>query len=113
MILEINIPHHYKFMCPLYRHMEALTSSLWMNVVDFIFWLVHICNHPTFSLSTPLCSPYTLFVDRAHLFVDCENTFGDCINFFIDYAHNFDDCVNTFDDLTSIVTDSTNTFDHL
>jgi hypothetical protein len=23
MILEINITHHYKFMCPLYSHVEA------------------------------------------------------------------------------------------
>jgi hypothetical protein len=31
---------------------EHLTSSLWMNVVNFIFWLLHICNLPTFTLFT-------------------------------------------------------------
>jgi hypothetical protein len=24
MIFEINMAHHYKFMCPLYNHVEAL-----------------------------------------------------------------------------------------
>jgi hypothetical protein len=41
------------------------------------------------------CSPYT---DYVHLFIDCENTSVDYIDFFANYAHNYEDCMNTLDD---------------
>jgi hypothetical protein len=69
-----------------------------MNIVDFIFRLLHICNLLKLSILTPFCPPYTPFVDFAHLFIDYENTFGDCTIFSIDSAHNFDDYANTFGD---------------
>jgi hypothetical protein len=69
-----------------------------MNVTYFIFRLLHIHNHPIFSVLTPLCLPYTPFVNYARLFVDCEDASGDCTDFSIDCAHNSDDCVNTLDD---------------
>ncbi len=82
-----------------------------MNVVDFVFRLLHIYNLPTSSVLIPLCSPYTPFDDYAHLFVDYENTSGDWTNFSTNYAHNYDDYANTFDDQMNNVVDSINTLD--
>jgi hypothetical protein len=67
-----------------------------MNVVDFIFRLLHICNHPTLSILIPFRSSCTLSINCAHLSIDYENTYGDYIDFFVDYAHNSNDCANTF-----------------
>jgi hypothetical protein len=53
---------------------------------------------------TPLCSPSTPSADYAHIFVDCENTIGESIDFFVKCAHNSDDCVNTLDGRTNIAT---------
>jgi hypothetical protein len=64
---------------PTWKH---LTSALWTNVVNFIFWLLHIRNHRTLSVITPFRLPCTPLINCAHLFVDCENTFDDCTNFF-------------------------------
>jgi hypothetical protein len=69
---------------------KHLTSSLWMNVVDFIFWILHIRNLPTLFVLIPLCLPCTPSTENAHLSTDYENTYGDCTNFSVDYAHNFD-----------------------
>ncbi len=88
---------------------KHLTSSLWMNNANFIFWLLHIHNLFRIFVLTPLRSPCTPFVDCAHLFAYYKNTFGDYIDFSIDCAHNSDDCVNSPDDRTNIVVDSTNT----
>jgi hypothetical protein len=94
------------------------TSSLWTNIVDFIFWLLHIRNLPTWYVLTPLRSPCTPFANYAHLFIDYDNTssdytdfFTDCADFSINYAHNFYDYVNTPDDQANNVVDSTNTLD--
>jgi len=80
-----------------------------MNVIDFIFQLFHIHNHPTLSILTPFCSSCTPFVDCAHLSINYGNTSGDYINFSTDCAHNSDDYANTFDDWTNIVVDLANT----
>jgi hypothetical protein len=82
-----------------------------MNVIDFIFQLLHICNHPTLFVLTSLCLPYTPYVNCAHLFTDYENTSGDYTEFSFDYAHNFDDYVNTFNDQANTIVDSIDTLD--
>jgi hypothetical protein len=76
-----------------------------MNAINFIFQLFHILNLPTLIVLTPLHSPYTPFIDYAHLsanyvnlFIDCDNTYVDCIDFSVDYANKFDDCANTPND---------------
>jgi len=88
---------------------KHLTSSLQINITNFIFQLLHIHNTPTFYVLTPLRSHYTPFAKYAHFSIDYENTYSDCIDFFTNYAHNFDDCVNTPDDWANIATDLTNT----
>jgi hypothetical protein len=45
-----------------------------MNVTNFIFQLLHICNLPTLSILSPFRSPCTPFADCAHLFPIYENT---------------------------------------
>jgi len=77
-----------------------------MNVTNFIFQLLHICNHPTLNVSTPFHSPCTPSIDYAHLSTNYENIFGNYTNFSIDYAHNFDDCANTPDDRENTTADS-------
>jgi hypothetical protein len=114
MILEINMAQHYKFMCLYTATWKPLTSSLWMNIIDFIFWLLHIRNCLTLSvLSTliPLHSPCTTSIGYAHLSPNCENTYGDCIDFSDDYAHNSDDCVNTLNDQMNTTTNLVDTLD--
>jgi hypothetical protein len=69
-----------------------------MNIANFIFQLLHICNLLTLFVLTPFCSPYTPSNDYAHLFADYENTFGDYMDFFADCAHNYDNCANAPDD---------------
>jgi hypothetical protein len=66
-----------------------------MNVVDFIFRLLHIHKHPTLSVLIPLRLPSTPFANCAHLYDDYENTFGDCTNFFANCAITPDDQMNT------------------
>jgi hypothetical protein len=86
-------------LCVLYAATwKHLTSSLWMNIANFILQLLHICNVFTLSVLTPLHLPYTPYVDCAHLCADCENTSSDYIDFSADYAHNSNDCVNALDD---------------
>jgi hypothetical protein len=86
---------------------KHLASSLWMNVTNFIFWLFHIRNHPTLYVLIPFHLPYTPSVDYAHLFPDCENTFGDYTYFFANCAYNSNDCANTPNDRTNTAADST------
>jgi hypothetical protein len=70
-------------LCVLYTATwKHLTSTLWMNVANFIFWLLHIRNHRTLFVLTPLLLPCTHSINCAHLFVDYENTFDDCTNVF-------------------------------
>jgi hypothetical protein len=73
-----------------------------MNIIDFIFWLLHICNRPTLSVLTPLRSPCTTSIDYAHLSIDYGNTSGDYTNFFVD-------CANIPNDRNNIVIDSIDT----
>jgi hypothetical protein len=98
MILEINMAHHYKFMCPLYNHMEALNIIIMKNVANFIFQLCHICNLLTLAILTPPCSLCTPSVDYAHLSTNCDNTSIDYIDFFVNCANNYNDCANIPDD---------------
>jgi len=52
MILKINTTHHYKFMCPLYSHMESLSIIIMSERRRF-----HL-------LITPhLLSPYIISID--------------------------------------------------
>jgi hypothetical protein len=81
---------------------KHLASSLWMNVVDFIFRWLHIYNLLTLSVLTPLHLPCTPFAD-------CENTSFECTDFFVYYAHNSNDCANTPNDWPNIATNSTDT----
>jgi hypothetical protein len=92
---------------------KHFTSSIWVNVIDFIFWLFHIVNFPLLVVLTPPRSPYTPFAEYAHSYVnnvnssiDCDHTSANCINFSIDYANKFNDCANIHDDLVNIVFDS-------
>jgi hypothetical protein len=62
-------------------------SSLWMNVVDFIFWLFQITNLPLLIVLTPLHLPYTPSTDCAHLFVGYVNSFVDYENTYVDYIN--------------------------
>jgi len=62
---------------------KHLVSSLWMNMVDFIFRLLHIRIHFILSVLTPLGFPYTCFANYAHLSIDCENTYGECTCFLL------------------------------
>jgi hypothetical protein len=82
-----------------------------MNVINFIFRLLHIHNLPTLPILIPFHLPCTPSIDYAHLFTNCENTSSDCINFLNDYAHNSDDCVNTLDDLVNNVANLTDMSD--
>jgi hypothetical protein len=77
---------------------KYLTSSLWMNVTNFIFQLLHIRNLLTLFILIPLCSPCTPFADCAHLFDDYENISSDYANFSTNYAHNFDGYAKTIVD---------------
>ncbi len=86
---------------------KHLVSSLWMNVADLMFQLLHIHNLLTLFVLTPLHSPYTPFIDYAHLSTNYENTFGDCTYFSINCAHNFDDYANTPNDRMNITVNST------
>jgi hypothetical protein len=77
-------------------------SSIWMNVANFIFWLLHIRNLCTLVVLTPPYLPCTPFVDYTHLSIDhvnssanYDNTYVNCIDFSIDLANKYDDCVNT------------------
>jgi hypothetical protein len=98
--------------CVLYTSTwKHFTSSLWINIVDFISQLLHIINIPSLAILTPFCSPCTPSVDYAHLFVGHDNTCVDCTNFSVDYANKSDDCVNTLDDWANIVVDSVDTLD--
>jgi hypothetical protein len=97
MILEINMAHHYKFMCPLYSYVESFHVII-MNEH-------HIHNLPTLTILIPPHSPCTPFADCAHLFAYCfntsadyENTSANCTNFSTNYANKFDECANTIDD---------------
>jgi hypothetical protein len=74
MILEINMTHHYKFMCTLYTHVEALNIIIMNEVAYFIFRLHHIRNPPTLFVLIPLHLPCTYFVDCAHNSDECVNT---------------------------------------
>jgi hypothetical protein len=90
---------------------KHLVSSLWMNMVDFIFRLLHICIRLILSVLTPLRLPYTCFANDAHLSIDCENTSGECTCFFANFAHNFDDCANIPYNWMNIAIDWANTLD--
>jgi hypothetical protein len=76
-----------------------------MNVANFIFWLLHICNLPTLFVLIPLCPPCTPFANCAHLLIDFENTSANYIDFSIDCAHNFEDYANAPNDRANIVVD--------
>ncbi len=89
MILKINRAHHYKFVWPLYSHVEHFASSLLMNTY-FIFQLLHILNLLTLVVLTSLHSPCTLFVDYANKSDDCANTLNDWANNFVDSNDTLD-----------------------
>jgi len=111
MILKLIRPITTSLCVPCITTWKHLTLLIWVNVADFIFWLLHIRNLLTLSLLTPLCLPCTPFVDCAHLSTDCDNTYGDYTNFFVDCAHNSDDCANTLNDWVNTAIDSTDTLD--
>jgi hypothetical protein len=86
-------------LCPLYSHMEALCIiNMNENIEYFIFWLLHVRNHPTLVVLTPTHLPCTPSTKCTHLLAYCDNTFVDYNNFFVDYANKYDDCVNMHDD---------------
>ncbi len=60
---------------------KHFASLLWMNVINFIFQLLHIHNLLTLVVLTPPCSPCTPFVDCAHLSANYDNAYADCIDF--------------------------------
>ncbi len=68
-----------------------------MNIADFIFRLLHICNLPTLVV-TPTHLPCTPFANYTHLLAYYDNTFVDCTNFYVECANKYDDCVNMPDD---------------
>jgi hypothetical protein len=75
-----------------------------MNIAHFIFRLLHIRNLLTLFVLTPFCSPCTPFVDYAHLFAGCENTFGDYTDFSTNCAHISTNCENTYGEYTNFST---------
>ncbi len=89
---------------------KHFASSLKINTLDSIFWLVHIPSIPTLIVPIPPCSSCMPFANYVQLFVDCVNSFADYDNTSIDYTNKSDDCVNTPDDLANTFVDSTNTF---
>jgi hypothetical protein len=90
---------------------KHLISSLWMNMIDFIFRLFHIRIRLILFILIPLRLPYTCSANYAHLSIDCENTSGECTYFFANFAHNFDDCANIPYNWMNIAIDSANTLD--
>jgi hypothetical protein len=60
---------------------KDFTSSLWMNIINFIFRLFHIINLPSLVISTPPCSPCIPFTDCVNSFGDYDHTFVDCTDF--------------------------------
>jgi hypothetical protein len=58
-----------------------------MNVIDFIFQLLHIRNLLTLFVLTPLHSPYTPFVDYALNSNDYVNTLDDRVNIAVNLAN--------------------------
>jgi len=93
---KINTAHHYKFMCPYITTWKHLTSSLWMNIAEFIFQLLHIYNIRTLSILTPFHSPFTPFADYAYLFPNYKNTTSDYINSFVDLANIIDISIDLY-----------------
>ncbi len=105
--------HHYKFMYPLYSHMEAFNIIIMNEHRRF-----HLLITPHMWSLYIICIDSTLFAltpstNFAHSFVDYQNTSNDCINFSIDCAHNSDDCANIPNDRTNIVVDLANTLNIL
>jgi len=99
------------FCVPCTTMWKHFVSSSWMNVLDFIFSLVHILNLPTLTTLIPFHLPYMPFVDCAHLFVDYVNSCFDYGNTSIDYIDFSIDCVNKSNDYANTSTNSVNTFD--
>jgi hypothetical protein len=113
MILKINTTHHYNlcvFCIAMWKH---FTSSLWMNVEDFIFQLLHIINLLLLVVLTPPHSCCTSFAHSStncvNSFVDCDHISIECTNFFANCGNNYDDCANTFEYLANIISDSIGT----
>jgi hypothetical protein len=90
--------HHYKFICLLFCHVEHFMSSLWMDVIDLIFQLLHIFNLPSLVILTPLRSPYTPSVDYVHFFVDYDNTSINYTDFLTNRGNTYVDYSNTLED---------------
>ncbi len=82
-----------------------------MNVANFIFRLLHICNLPTLVVLTPTHLPCTPSINYTHLSTYNDNTFVDCTNFYVDCANKYDDCVNMPNDWVKTIVDSIDTHD--
>ncbi len=80
---------------------KHFVSSLWMNATNFIFQLLHMDNLPTLVVLTPPHSPYKLFGDNTHLFVNYVNSSIDCTTFFTNYVKKYYDCANNSTDLAN------------
>ncbi len=61
-------------------------SSLWMDIIDFIFRLLHISNLPSLVVLIPPCLAYTPFVECVHFSIDYVNSSIDCDNIFTNYT---------------------------
>jgi hypothetical protein len=67
-----------------------------MNVVNFIFQLLHILNFLTLVVLIPPCLPYTPSINCAHLHVYCVNSSADCDNTFAKCTKKFDAYANLY-----------------
>ncbi len=99
--LELWWPITTTFYVPYTTMWKHVTSSLWMNTSNFIFWLFYIHNPPKLIVLTPHHSPCTPFVDCVNTFVNYANTFVDCAHTFDDYANTSANLINALDTPTS------------
>ncbi len=98
MILKINMAHQYKFMCPLYNHVEAFHVIIMNECCIFHLQLLHIINLPLLNVLTPFRSSCTPSTNCAHSFVDYDHTSADYTNFSTNCVNKFDDYVKTLDE---------------
>ncbi len=77
---------------------KHFASSLKINTLDSIFWLVHILNIPTLIVPISPCSSCRPSIDYTQLFADCVNSSANYDSTSTDYTNKSDDCMNTPND---------------
>jgi hypothetical protein len=95
MIFKINRPIITSLSISYIATWKHFMLSLWMDIKDIIFRLLHISNLPSLVVLTPPHSPCTPFVNCVHFFanyvnssINYDNTSTDCINFLLIMSTN-------------------------